>query len=92
MRGNHRPVSILTSLSTVIEISINNPLTTTFTNIILDDWMFAYRKGYRCQYALLKFEEELRKALDNQEMSAALLIYLSNAFYAMLHDIHVAKL
>ncbi len=36
LRENHRTVSILTSLSKVIEISINNPLTT-FTNIILDD-------------------------------------------------------
>ena len=32
LRGNHRPVSKLTSLSKVMEISINNPLTT-FTNI-----------------------------------------------------------
>ncbi len=41
LRENHRPVSILTNLSKVIEISVNNPLTT-FTNIILDDRISAY--------------------------------------------------
>ncbi len=57
LRENHRPVSILTSLPKVIEISVNTPLTT-FTNIILDDRISGYRKGYSCQYALLKFVEE----------------------------------
>ncbi len=57
LRENHRHVSILTSLSKVIETSINNPLTT-FTNIILGDSISAYRKGYSCQYALLMFVEE----------------------------------
>ncbi len=90
-KGNHRPVTILTSLSMVIEISINNPLTT-FTNIILDDRISAYRKGYSCQYALLKFVEEWRKTLDNQEVPAALLMDLSKAFDAMPPDILVAKL
>ncbi len=68
LRENHRPVGIMTSLSKVIEISINNPLTT-FTNIILDYRFPAYGKGYSCQYALLKFVEEWRKALDNKVRS-----------------------
>ncbi len=91
LRENHRPVSILTSLSTVNEISINNPLTT-LTNIILDDKISAYRKGYSCQNALLKFVEEWQKAFDNQEVPPALLIDLSKAFDAMHHDILVDKL
>ncbi len=91
LRENHRPVSILTSLSKVIEISVNNPLTI-FTNIILDDRISAYQKGYSFQYALLKFVEEWWKALDNQEVPAALLMDLSKTFDAMPHDIPVAKL
>ncbi len=67
----HRPVSVLTSLSKVI--SIINPLTT-FTNIILDGNISAYQEGYSCQYALSRFVEEWREALDNKEVPAALLI------------------
>ncbi len=90
LRENHRPVSIPTNLSKVIEISINNTLT--YTNIILDDRISAYRKGYSCQYALLNFVEEWRKDMDNQEVPAALLLDLCKAFDAMPHDILVAKL
>ncbi len=51
-----------------------------------------YRKGHSCQYALLKFVEEWRNALDNKEVPTALRMDLSKAFDAMPHDILVAKL
>ena len=91
LRENHRPVSILTCLSKVFEKCINNPLTA-FTNAVLNDNISAYRKGHSCQYALLKFVEEWRRALDKREIPAALLMDLSKAFDAMPHDILVAKL
>ena len=63
LRENHRPVSILTCLSKVVEKCINNPFTT-FTNAVLNYNISAYRKGHSCQYALRKFVEEWRRALD----------------------------
>ncbi len=85
-KNNYRPVSVLTILSKHFEISMNQQLSQ-FYDVVLSDLMSAYRKGYSCQYSLIKLLEDLRTALED-----LLLMALSKVFDCLQHDLLAAKL
>ena len=91
IESNYRPVSILTCLSKIIEICMNNQLKD-FNQNVLSSLISAYRPGYSCQYSLMKLVEDLRQALDKGKSAALLLMDLSKAFDCLPHDIMAAKL
>jgi len=90
-KNNYRPVSVLTCLSKVVETCINNQLKE-FCKTVLSALISAYRKGYSCQYSLIKLCEEMRRALDDGKFAALLLMDLSKAFDCLPHDLMAAKL
>ena len=90
-KNNYRPVSVLTILSKIIEKSMNKQLLG-FCDVALSDQISAYRKGYSCQYSLIKLCEDLRKAFDKGKFAGLLLMDLSKAFDCMPHDLLAAKL
>ena len=55
-------------------------------------FLAAFRKGFGCQSTLLRLLEDWRKALDNNECVAAILMDLSKAFDCLPHELLVAKL
>ena len=55
-------------------------------------FLAAFRKGFGCQSTLLRLLEDWRKALDNQECVAAILMDLSKAFDCLPHGLLIAKL
>jgi hypothetical protein len=89
--GNYRPVSILTSLSKVLEGLLCDQIMEFFDDI-LSPLLSAYRKKYSCVNVLLKCTEEWKKALDRNEVVGCILMDLSKAFDLIPHDLLVAKL
>ena len=55
-------------------------------------FLAAFRKGFGCQSTLLRLLEDWRKALDNHECVAAILMDLSKAFDCLPHGLLIAKL
>ena len=90
-KKNYRPVSVLTGVSKVIEKCINSQLSS-FCEKVLSPHISAYRKGYSCQYSLMKLTEDMRKTLDNGEVATLALTDLSKTFDCLPHDLMVAKL
>ena len=68
---NYRPVSILTGISKVFE-NVINAQSLEYFNDIFHDFLSAFRKGYSCQSLLLKFVEDIKCALDDKNIAAAL--------------------
>ncbi len=66
---NYRPVSILPSLSKILEKIIHEQLLP-FLEKILDPRMAAYRKMYSCQHVLLRLVEDWKQALETSRCSA----------------------
>ncbi len=90
-KNSYRPVSVLTISSKMIEISMNEQLSQ-FYEIVLTALMSAYRKGYSCQYTLIKLCEDLRRVLNDGKVVSLLLMDLSKAFDCLPHDLLAAKL
>ena len=61
-------------------------------NSSFNPFLAAFRKGFGCQSTLLRLLEDWRKALDNQECVAAILMDLSKAFDCLPHGLLIAKL
>lgn len=88
---NYRPVSILPSLSKVLEKLLHKQMLP-FLDQILDPRMAAYRQGYSCQYVLLRLIEDWKKALEENKHVGAILMDLSKAFDCLPHQLIIAKL
>ncbi len=63
-----------------------------FYEVVLSALMSAYRKGYSCQYTLIKLCEDLRRALDYGKVAGLLLMDRSKAFGCLPNDLLAAKL
>ena len=88
---NYRPVSILPSMSKVLEKLILRQMTP-FLRKILDPRIAAYRQGYSCQYVLLRLVEDWKRALENRKHVGAVLMDLSKSFDCLPHQLLIAKL
>ena len=65
LKGNFRPVSILTSISKIYENVLYNQLLGPFY-AIFNNFLSAFRKGHSCKSLLLKFVEDMKNALDQK--------------------------
>ena len=63
-----------------------------FKDCHFNPFLAAFRKGFGCQSTLLRLLEDWRKALDNQECVAAILMDLSKEFDCLTHGLLIAKL
>ena len=90
-KENYRPVTILPIISKVYESAMHNQLPEFFDNVF-HPYSAAFRKGFGCQSTLLRFLEDWRKALNNHQFAAAILMDLSKAFDCLLDDLLIEKL
>ena len=90
-KENFRPVSILPITSKAYERVLHDKLSAHFENIF-DPHLAAFRKGFGCQFTLLRLLEYWRKALDIYEYAAAILMDLSKAFECLFHRLLLEKL
>ena len=63
-----------------------------FARCFLSSLLCGFRENYSTQYALLRFIEDCRKALDSGNTAGAVLMDLSKAFDCLNHDLLIAKL
>ena len=88
---NYRPISILPSVSKVLERIMQKQIAA-FIEKHLYLHMCGYRKGYNTQHALLILLEKWRRILDKQGYAGAIIMDLSKAFDTINHDLLLGKL
>ena len=59
---------------------------------VFNPFLAAFRKGFGCQTTLLRLLESWKRALDNHECVAAILMDLSKVFDSLPHDLLKVKL
>ena len=85
---NYSPVSNLTFLSKVLERCVVNQLTAHCdTNELLPGYQLAYRRKYSCETALIKVTNDCLWAMENQMVTALVVINLSATFYTVDYEI-----
>ena len=90
---NYRPITILNSVSKILEKAISNRLVNHLEeNHILSDNQFAYRSGWSTELALSRFTHDIINRFDNGELTIAVLLDLSRAFDCVNHNILKYKL
>jgi hypothetical protein len=89
---NHRPVSILTSSSKILEKIMENDLNESWLDSIYNKYLAAYRKGYSCQQVLLALCDHWRQLKEDKRIPAVLLADLSKAFDCLPYSLTITKL
>lgn len=91
--SDYRPISILCSISKVLERIVHRQLTDYLNKI---DFFASYQSGFRPSYstttALLKVTEDIRRSMDKKNLTALVLFDFSKAFDKVLHPILLKKL
>ena len=88
---NYRPVSILPSLSKVLEKIMHEQLQS-FLDYVLHPRIAAYRRSYSCEHVLMELVEKWKSALDSKKQVGAIMMDLSKAFDCLPHPLTLAKL
>ena len=91
MKGNYRPVSVLTTLSKLYESAMNDQLLCHFVSIF-NDLLNAFRKGHSCLKLLIECIKDWKSDLDENNHVGVLFTDLSKAFDCLPHSLLLAKL
>ena len=87
---NYRPISLLPSMSKVLEKLILHQMNP-FLRHILDPRIAAYRQRYSCQDVLMRLVEDWKRALENRKHVGAVLMD-PEVFDCLPHQLLIAKL
>lgn len=91
--SHFRPISILPFLSKVLEAIVHKQLFTFCHKFnILSPLQSGFRPGHSTSTALLKVTEDIRKAMENKQLTLLVLIDFSNAFNTVTHEIMLTML
>ena len=91
--SNYRPISLLTSLSKILEKIVHKRLYSFLENeCILNPNQFGFRKKHSTIDAVTKFISDITTSLDNKESTIAIYLDLSKAFDTINHTLLLKKL
>lgn len=91
--GNYRPISLLPSVSKVLEKIVHHRLMDFLTSCnILSPLQFGFRPGCSTIDAVCKFVSDVLESLDKRQHTLAVLLDLSKAFDTIDHEILIYKL
>ena len=85
-KENYRPVSILPTLSKILERILFEQISVYFDKF-LSDQQCGFRKGYSTQHCLLNLLEKWKNSVDKGKVFGALLTDLSKAFDCLDHEL-----
>ena len=91
--NNYRPISLLPTLSKILEKVVHHRLYTFFTiNDILYDNQYGFRPKHSTTDAVLKFTSHIMSVLEDNNTTMAVLLDLFKAFDTIDHGILLNKL
>jgi hypothetical protein len=90
---NYRPISLLPSLSKVIEKVIHNQIVDYFIDLkLFFENQYGFRKGHSTELSALELVNRIISSMDKNEVPLAIFIDLSKAFDTINHQILLYKL
>ncbi|KAI5747281.1 hypothetical protein M8J77_013016 [Diaphorina citri] len=91
--SDYRPISLLCSLSKVLERMVHHQVTTHLnSHNLLHSLQSGFRTGHSTCSALLKVSDDLQRSMDNKMASLLVLFDFSKAFDVVSHRILLSKL
>lgn len=80
--NDYRPISLLCTLSKILEHFVHTQLTSYFSlNELFDPLQTDFRRGHSTQTATIKLLDDVRMAIDKRCVTILVQIYLTKAFY-----------
>ena len=91
--SNYRPISLLSSLSKILEkVVYRRTVYFLKTHSIFSNFQFGFREKHNTEHALLNFIDKVAHALDNSSHLVGIFLDFSKAFDTINHDILLFKL
>ena len=91
--GNFRPISLLSSLSKILEKCVFDQVCAYFEdNKLFYSSQYGYRKNHSTDYACVELVDKVMHDLDKGETPICFFLDLSKAFDTLNHDILLSKL
>ena len=91
--NNYRPISLLTSISKILERLVYKRTLKFLVNCkILGDSQFGFRKNHSTTHALLTFLDKVAHAIDDTSHTIGVFLDFSKAFDTINHNILIYKL
>ena len=93
LETNYRPISLLTTISKVLEKIVYQRIYSFLQNTgQLYENQYGFREAHSCEHAIGKVVNGIVKSFENKETSACVLLDLSKAFDTIEHTIMLEKL
>ncbi len=91
--GNYRPISLLPTISKIIEKVVHTQLYKYMDkNNLFINSQYGFRKNHATEYAAMEFVDQIAQTLNNKRTPFAIFIDLSKAFDTLDHHILLQKL
>ena len=90
---NYRPISLLSNINKIVEKLMHERLYAFLNSFdCIYKHQFGFRNKHSTNHALVSLTEDIRSALDNNEIACGVFIDLQKAFDTVSHDILLHKL
>ena len=90
---NYRPISVLSTVSKIMERAVYDQLSEYLEQQgLLSESQYGFRKGYNTEIAVTVFTDNIRRAIDSGKMTGAVFIDLRKAFDTGEHKVLMSKL
>ena len=93
LESNYRPISLLSTMSKILEKVVYNRVYNFLTQTgQISDKQYGFRAKHSCEHAVGQLIGSILKNLENKKITVAVLLDLSKAFDTIKHEIMLKKL